>query len=810
LVYPSKQNTNTLIKKNTMLKKQLLSITSALLLASSSFAQSARVQVIHNCADAAAATVDVWINDSLLIDDFNFRTASPFIDAPSGVAFDITVQPSNSIDTTNGLARFTYNLMAGETYVLIANGTVSGTGYSPVQPFNIDVFVGGEEASGNPANTNILVYHGATDAPTVDIVDGASTLVDDISYAEFDASYLQLPTADYQISVTDATGANTVATYSAPLAALSLQGVSLVAVASGFLNPANNSNGPDFGIWVALPLGGNLIQLPLVNTNPARVQVIHNCADAAAATVDIWINDSLLIDDFDFRTASPFIDAPSGVAFDITVQPSTSIDTTNALARFTYTLMAGETYVLIANGTVSGSGYSPVQPFNIDVFAGAEEASGNPANTNILVYHGTTDAPTVDIVAGASTLVDDISYAEFDASYLQLPTADYQISVTDATGANTVATYSAPLAALSLQGLSLVAVASGFLNPANNSNGADFGIWVALPLGGNLIPLPLVNTNPARVQVIHNCADAAAATVDIWINDSLLINNFNFRTASPFIDAPSGVAFDITVQPSTSIDTTNGLARFTYTLMAGETYVLIANGTVSGSGYSPVQPFNLDVFAGGEEASGNPANTNILVYHGATDAPTVDIVAGASTLVDDISYAEFDASYLQLPTADYEISVTDASGANIVATYSAPLANLNLQGASLVAVASGFLNPANNSNGPDFGIWVSLPIGGNLIPLPVVTSIENAVNNGNLNIYPNPASDKLMISNLVSSENSIVNIYNNIGALVLTQQIQQNSSAVNTIEIENLSNGLYTIEVIGKQTKSTSKLSIAK
>lgn len=66
----------------------------------------ARVQVIHNSADAAASVVDVWLNDQLLIDDFAFRTASPFIDAPSGVDFDVVIQPSNSTDTTNALARF--------------------------------------------------------------------------------------------------------------------------------------------------------------------------------------------------------------------------------------------------------------------------------------------------------------------------------------------------------------------------------------------------------------------------------------------------------------------------------------------------------------------------------------------------------------------------------------------------------------------------------------------------------------------------------------------------------------------------------
>jgi len=63
----------------------------------------------------------------------------------------------------------------------------------------------------------------------------------------------------------------------------------------------------------------------------------------------------------------------------------------------------------------------------------------------------------------------------------------------------------------------------------------------------------VVNTATARVQVIHNSADLAAASVDIYLNNTLLIDNFNFRTASPFIDAPAGEEITISVAPSTSM-----------------------------------------------------------------------------------------------------------------------------------------------------------------------------------------------------------------------------------------------------------------
>jgi hypothetical protein len=545
----------------------------------------------------------------------------------------------------------------------------------------------------------------------------------------------------------------------------------------------------------------------------AKVQVIHNCADAAAAQVDIYINGNLTLDNFGFRKSTPFLDLPAGVNINVGIAPSGSTSINDTITSFNYNLMNGSKYVIVASGIVSPSGYNPSPAFNLEVFPMGRLTASNPANTDVLVMHGSTDAPTVDVkVPLGPTLINDISYPSFTTDYLELPTADYNIQVRNAAGTDVVAEYQAPLSTLSLQGQALVVLASGFLNPANNSGGAGFGLWAALATGGDLVQLPSVATTTTRVQVIHNCADAAAATVDVWLNETLLIDDFQFRKASPFIDAPAGVSLDVTIQPSNSVDTTNGLARFTFpNLSASSKYILVANGTVSASGYTPVQPFNLDVFAAGQESSGNPANTNVLVYHGATDAPTVDIVAGPSTLVNDIAYGEFDAAYLQLPTQDYQISVTDASGAVIVATYNAPLATLNLGGASLVALASGFLTPANNSNGADFGIWVALPAGGNLIPLPLVTSINEQESNNTLSVYPNPASDKLIISSaMLMSEKTTVTIYNSIGEIVLNQQIGSNSSTTANIEINNLATGFYTLEVVGNTVKTTSKFSIIK
>jgi len=705
------------------LSKFTLSFLTTMLISVMVFSQ-ARVQVIHNSADAAAETVDIWLNDALLLDDFMFRTASPFIDAPAGETFDIVVQPPSSTDTTNALARFTYTLADGETYVLIANGIVSSTGYEPNIPFNIYVYDMGREEATSPTNTDVLVFHGSTDAPVVDVVEvaaGAGTIVDDLDYGMY-AGYLELPTADYSLQIRDMTGATTVAQFGAPLSTLGLDGAATVVVASGFLDPSNNSSGPAFGLYAALPSGGDLVMLPPEDISTARVQVIHNSADAAAETVDVWLNDQLLLDDFMFRTESPFVDAPAGVDFDIVIQPSNSTDTTNALARFTYNLMGGSKYVLVANGIVSPTGYDPATPFDIYVYDMGREMASDTMNTDVLVFHGSTDAPIVDVkevAVGAGTIVDDLAYGNFDG-YLELPTADYSLQIRNQAGNITVAQFGAPLATLGLEGQALAVVASGFLNPANNNNGPSFGLYAALPTGGDLVMLPPEEISTARVQVLHNSADAAAETVDVWLNDQLLIDDFMFRTASPFIDAPAGVDFDVVIQPPNSTDTTNALARFTYNLMSNGKYILIANGIVSPTGYEPNQPFDIYVYDMAREISSSIDNVDVLVFHGSTDAPAVDVkevLVGAGTIVDDLAYEDFQG-YLELPAVDYSLQLRNSAGTDVIAQYTAPFGTLNLGGGAYSVVASGFLNPDNNSNGPAFGLYAVLPIGGPFIALP--------------------------------------------------------------------------------------------
>lgn len=94
-----------------------------------------------------------------------------------------------------------------------------------------------------------------------------------------------------------------------------------------------------------------------------------------------------------------------------------------ALARFTYNLDPMRKHVLVAHGIVSGSGYDPIKPFDIYVYDMAHEEASKSGNTDMLVFHSSTDAPVVDfyeniIVNGV--IIDNFDYEDI-RGYLELP-----------------------------------------------------------------------------------------------------------------------------------------------------------------------------------------------------------------------------------------------------------------------------------------------------------------------------------------------------------------------------------------------------
>lgn len=806
------------------MKKVFRSLVLSLLLATAGSvanAQTAELQVIHNCADPVADSVDVYVDGLIAIDNFAFRNATGFLTLPAGVDIHVGIAPKTSTSVSDTLVNYTINLASGQRYVAIASGVLNPGSFAAnpdgrATGFNLLVRDNIRDAAASSGEVDFIVLHGATDAPTVDVIpqSSATALVAGAAYTDI-TSYLTVPAAAYRLNITPAGDNSTiVASYNVDLSTLG--GGAAVVFASGFLNPAANQNGPAFGLFAALP-NGTVVEFSL-NTN-ARVQVIHNAADPAAAVVDVYGNSDPLIPDFAFRTATPFIDVPAGVDITIGIAPgtSTSVNDTIPGLSTTVNLTAGQTYVVIANGVTAPGSFATNpdgRPINFGLFlkTTVRESATDGSNVDFFVLHGATDAPTVDVIpqSSATPLVDNAAYGDI-TGYLSVPASQYFLNITPGSDNSTiVASYNVDLS--SLGGGSAVVFASGFLDPAANQNGEAFGIYAALA-NGTVVAFPL-NTN-ARVQVIHNSADPAAAVVDVYGNSNPLIPDFAFRTATPFIDVPAGVDITIGIAPGTSTsvnDTIPGLST-TVNLTAGQSYVVIANGVTAPASFA-VNPdgrptsFALYVKPAVREAGTDGGNVDFFAFHGATDAPTVDVIArGVATLVDDAAYGDF-TGYLSVPAALYTLDVTPAAGSPVVASFAADLSTLG--GGSAVVFASGFLDPTTNQNGEAFGLFAALA-NGTVVPFTNTTGIDESNIRFATGIFPNPANNRIQVGLQVkNAANAQVQVTDVTGRIVLNRQAYLVDNQLLSLDIDQLPGGVYNLTVIEGSSLQSAPFVIAR
>ena len=78
------------------------------------------------------------------------------------------------------------------------------------------------------------------------------------------------------------------------------------------------------------------------------------------------------------------------------------------------------------------------------------------------------------------------------------------------------------------------------------------------------------------------------------------------------------------------------------------------------------------------------------------------------------------------------------------------------------------------------------------------------INNNVLNIYPNPARDKINIQNLISGNQEII-ITDLLGKIVLNYNVKSNALTSQTIDVSSLRRGVYFIKIINNEKCMTKK-----
>lgn len=453
----------------------------------------ARVQVIHN---APETPVDIYIDSLRLADNFAFRKATAFLDIPADRNLRLGIAGPESVGASSSVASFPLNLQAGKRYVLMAAGIAGAAGSSA-----LNLFVKSDaRETGSVSGLDMMLFHGSPDAPAVDVdaVFETDNIISGLSFGVF-TDYLNLPTTKYDLALQPAGTNQILASFRSDLSSLS--GKAATVFVSGFL-----SQSPGLALLAAFPDG----TVTEFNRTPnARFQLVHN---SPAPVLDVYVGNSRLLDGFSFRTATPFADIPANRDLTIKIAADTSSSAASAFTNFPVNFNTGETYVIVASGIVGAPG---PKAFRLFLKSGARELSAVPGSVDAQFFHGSTDAPEVDIrLPGGAVLFDNIQYSEF-SGYQSAIAADYKYYLTPFNNNNSI--LGAYIAEWSQHpGEAVTVFASGYYSGVSPA----FALWAAF---GSGITIPLAQvavsaTEPDLHEGIIVWPNPAADMVALKIN----------------------------------------------------------------------------------------------------------------------------------------------------------------------------------------------------------------------------------------------------------------------------------------------------
>jgi Secretion system C-terminal sorting domain len=509
--------------------------------------------------------------------------------------------------------------------------------------------------------------------------------------------------------------------------------------------------------------------------------------------------------------------------------------------------------VAIASGLKDTSMYAANpngldRSFTIDGLDSIVEGSTVANRFQYVVYNGSPNSLDISLnkLSSTSSFVSGLAYG--DVSNLLSDNANFVFNVSNANKTEYNGAYAFQVGGSNLNQTGVV-FTSGFYRANGNPAGApSFKILVALN-DGTVRELTRLSN---KLQVIHNSPDTTIRSVDVFANGVKFISGLKFRKATGITATDAYVPVRLNITKAGALDTNNSL--WAASLLPDSNFnIAIAHG-FTGAAYRPnpnsvATNFGVTLVSPAKSSSTLPSPTNeVSFFHGSPNMGKVTIQGEQEGLFiarDNI----YRSLYKYSPTkgnaaAQYFITNVIATGSP-VSTYKANfvgrsgLAGIMFSSGLSLNVTIGsttrtFYDSLQNKNvtitsllawnkadSALFAVDSNLRLGYYIAwSNGMVDTLERVRENVGLNevitknnsfvMYPNPATDKVTVAFTASQKESLtVNIIDIRGALVKTVNIMP-VIGENKVEIEteNLTKGIYFIQLTGLAGFTTQKLII--
>ncbi|MCU0424853.1 MAG: T9SS type A sorting domain-containing protein [Candidatus Kapabacteria bacterium] len=496
------------------------------------------------------------------------------------------------------------------------------------------------------------------------------------------------------------------------------------------------------------------------------LQFVHLSADPALSPVTVWAGVPVFgmtqfipaAQNIAFRNATPAISAvpnpfiagaqipvslfiDSALTANITAVSNTTATPTIPGGQFTGLRLRRGANISFVRGVQDAAMFA-ANPSGtstrLSISTLVDTASVSPTSVRILFYNAATDAPGIDVIIRETNdlLAAQVGYDQ--AVAYNIPDGNYTFDVYQGNPRRLIASYSAPLRTLGYTGQRVVIAATGFLNPAQNRNGAAFGLTAIPnteiiaqvfsfrttdpPSAGNALPA-------VSLQAIHASADPTLNPLALWLNTSVfggtqfapLGTNIAFRTATPARTSLASGTTTIPLQGNTN--------RPTEALITAAT-----SGTAPGAGFIRVPGYlftqggNLTLMEGVTDTTRfarNPSGrsirfqlrtlpdtatfvagnqTRFLLAHSATDLGDIlfDLRDASGTMLATYGPFSYGQTFLAttIPAVNYSLVMRLNNSNTPLGTFALNLASENLGGRRVLVTATGFATPAQNLGGP--------------------------------------------------------------------------------------------------------------
>jgi len=363
-----------------------------------------------------------------------------------------------------------------------------------------------------------------------------------------------------------------------------------------------------------------------VVSQKATINVVHASTDTPA--VDVYLNGQLAIKALDYRKSTGNVELNAG---DYKVELRAAGAAGNSAAVYTTNIRVAKDSrtLVLAEGRLSDASDSGTG-FRLRTLPMGTSDKGA---VQLRLVHGSPSAPTVDLAAGTSTLLNDVKFGE--ASTFATINADLApktaLGVRPGDAAIDLAFVSTPDATIA-RGAVLTAIAFGEINPLSADN-RFFAVSAIDEASGQLIDLSVrINDKAPKASfyVAHTSPDAPSVDVVTKTGDPL-IRGLAYRAVSTRIEVPGGV-YPIEVRPTGQA---TAVLSANVKLLPVLSWGLFAHGQVA-SGVAAERKLSVSALPlASKDAAGG---TRLRVVHASPDAPAVDVLAGGKALLSNLSF----------------------------------------------------------------------------------------------------------------------------------------------------------------------------